>query len=65
MIEAANYERMTLDFATISTDIENISVAESDIDDNAQWYTLDGKRMQGKPATKGIYIVNGKKVVLK
>jgi len=28
------------------------------------WYTLDGRRLSGKPTQKGIYIVNGKKVVL-
>ena len=30
---------------------------------NAQWYDLRGRRLNGHPATKGIYIVNGKKVV--
>lgn len=29
------------------------------------WYTLDGVRLSGKPSTKGIYINNGKKVVIK
>lgn len=29
------------------------------------WYTLDGRRLQGRPVRKGIYIVNGKKVVIK
>ena len=29
------------------------------------WYTLDGRRMQGKPAQKGLYIRNGKKVMVK
>ena len=31
----------------------------------SHWYTLDGKRLSGKPAQKGIYIHNGKKVVIK
>gem|GEM_PF-6137861 len=31
----------------------------------AQWYTLDGVRLSGKPSSKGIYIVNGKKIVIK
>ena len=26
------------------------------------WYTLDGRKIQGKPTTKGVYIHNGKKV---
>ena len=29
------------------------------------WYTLDGRRLTGKPTHKGIYINNGKKVVIK
>ena len=29
------------------------------------WYTLDGVRLDGKPSTKGIYINNGKKIVIK
>ena len=28
-------------------------------------YTLDGRRLQGQPAGKGVYIVNGKKIVVK
>ena len=30
-----------------------------------RWYTLDGRRLSGKPATKGLYILNGKKTVVK
>ena len=33
--------------------------------DSEAWYTLDGMRLSGKPSTKGIYINNGKKVVIK
>ena len=29
------------------------------------WYTLDGRKLDGKPTTKGIFIVNGRKVVIK
>ena len=31
--------------------------------DNDQWYTLDGRKLGGKPAARGIYIHNGKKVI--
>ena len=27
------------------------------------WYTLDGRKLQGKPTTKGLYIYKGKKVI--
>ncbi|MBR5635025.1 MAG: hypothetical protein IKW78_07620, partial [Prevotella sp.] len=32
---------------------------------NDSWYTIDGRKLNGKPTTKGIYVVNGKKVVVK
>ena len=33
--------------------------------DGDAWYTIDGRRMEGKPATKGIYINNNSKVIIK
>ena len=30
-----------------------------------RWYTIDGRRLSGKPNAKGIYIVGGKKIVVK
>ena len=33
-------------------------------DDADAWFTLDGSRLSGTPAAKGIYIHNGKKVVV-
>lgn len=33
--------------------------------DSETWYTLDGVRLSGKPSSKGIYINNGKKIVIK
>ena len=30
-----------------------------------RWYTLDGRRLSGKPTKKGLYINNGNKVVIK
>jgi hypothetical protein len=29
------------------------------------WYTLDGRKLDGKPAKKGVFINNGRKVVIK
>ena len=29
------------------------------------WYTVDGRRLDGKPAQKGLYIHGGRKVVIK
>ena len=33
--------------------------------DSEAWYMLDGVRLSGKPSTKGIYINNGRKIVIK
>ena len=33
--------------------------------DSEAWYTLDGVRLSGKPSKKGLYINNGRKVVIK
>ena len=31
----------------------------------ADWYDLNGRKIEGRPVKKGVYIVNGKKVVIK
>ncbi len=33
--------------------------------DSEAWYSLDGRRIEGKPSAKGIYVNNGKKVIIK
>lgn len=46
-----------------TTDIkDNVKMNRSAV---SQWYTLDGRRLQGKPTAKGLYIVNGRKVVMR
>ena len=46
-----------------NTDIRTIQ--KSDIDLSSGWYMLDGRRLNSQPTAKGIYIHNGKKVVVK
>ena len=43
--------------------ISQLSTLNSQLSD--VWYSLDGRKLNGKPTTKGIYIINGKKVVIK
>lgn len=38
--------------------------SETEITRNG-WYTLEGRRLQDKPSAKGVYIMNGKKVIIK
>ena len=35
------------------------------MENSGAWYTLDGRKLIGKPTQKGVYIVNGRKVVIK
>ena len=45
--------------------VNGISVVTYGDMENAQWYDLNGRKLQGKPTTKGLYIMNGRKVVVK
>lgn len=41
-------------------DLPSIIDFESDV-----WYSIDGRRLSGKPTQKGVYIMNGKKTIIK
>ena len=47
----------------IATGIEEMEVSGGV--EGATYYTLDGRKLDGKPTKKGVYIVNGRKVVVK
>ena len=53
------------DVVTKTTGISNITFDTSIKGEGNRYYTLDGRRLQGKPTAKGLYIVNGRKVVMK
>lgn len=42
-----------------------LGVIDRPSESNRGWYSLDGQKLNGQPVKKGIYIVNGKKVVIK
>ena len=46
---------------------ESTGITDIEIEDMEPegWYTTDGRKLNGKPDQKGIYIVNGKKVLVK
>ena len=46
-----------------STGVNNVEA--SDADDSAPWYTINGTQLTEKPTIPGIYIHNGKKVIIK
>ena len=47
-----------------ATAIENLNPAHAS-EGEGSWFTLDGRRINSKPSQSGIYINNGKKVVIK
>lgn len=52
------------DFDGEVTSIETIQSEELRMK-SEEWFTLDGRRLNGKPTQRGLYIVNGQKVVIK
>ena len=55
--------RHSIDGGAETTGIDASLVNSEEV--NSVWYDLNGRRLQGKPSLKGIYIKNGKKVVVK
>lgn len=53
---------IVLNFEDEATGIENVN---GNVNENGQWTTVDGLRFDGKPTRRGLYIHNGKKVVIK
>lgn len=43
---------------------EELKVKSVDFSDKG-WYSLDGRKHEGKPSVKGIYVIGGRKVVIK
>ena len=64
-IERSNssYTSPMLSIGRKTTGIEEETIKDFDL--NGVWYTLDGRKIQGIPAQKGIYIKNGKKIIIK
>ncbi|MDO4200641.1 MAG: leucine-rich repeat domain-containing protein [Bacteroidales bacterium] len=55
--------RMVIDDDEETTGVASMADGIDNMSD--VWYTLDGRKLNGKPTTKGLYIVNGKKVMIK
>lgn len=58
---AGNAKELSVRFDDQATGIRTASTL---VDDGA-WYTIQGIRLQGEPAAKGLYIHNGKTIVVK
>ena len=53
---------LTIVFDSEATGITNTNFTNST---NGDWYDINGRKLQGIPTRKGVYIVNGKKVVVR
>ncbi|MCR4851961.1 MAG: DUF2436 domain-containing protein [Prevotella sp.] len=42
-----------------------VNMTPVEVQDNDDWYTIDGRKLSSKPAKKGIYLKGNKKVVVK
>ena len=51
------------DMGNGTTGIEEL--VDKRMNTNDSWYTIDGRRLQGAPTSKGLYIRNGKKVIVR
>ena len=62
-------QRITVKLVSASGEITGIGTLDTKTGEvtfgSEAWYTLDGVRLSSKPSSKGIYINNGKKVVIK
>ena len=53
------------DTPSVPTAIEEANSVETFDPSNGEWYNMNGQKLNGIPATKGLYIMNGKKVLVK
>lgn len=45
-------------------EVTSINLVENDAAGQSEWYSVDGRRIDGQPASKGVYVSKGKKVVI-
>ena len=60
-LPTAGTDKINVSLGGATTGIEDIA---ADNEDHGAWYTLDGVKVNEKPTAKGLYIHNGKKVIV-
>ncbi len=60
---SANNFTFNIDFGDTLDGINTLQ-RENETKSNA-WYTIDGRKLTGKPVQKGVYVTNGQKIVIK
>ena len=56
---------IVVDDETTAVESEKVTVNSEKFAAATVWYTIDGRKLSGKPTKKGLYIYNGKKTVVK
>ncbi len=59
---SSSANQVGLEFEEGMTSINETNMVE---DGNAIWFSLDGRQFNSKPTKKGVYVTNGRKVVIK
>ena len=62
--EAQSIKAFVLNFGDEETGISEIHLSDPSNPSNSSWYTLDGRRLNGKPSERGIYIFKGIKTMI-
>ena len=62
---ASPVRAFVLNFGEETTGIISVHDSGFMVNGSDAWYTIDGRRLDGKPTQRGIYINNGKKVAIK
>ena len=63
-LPASSRMRIIVGEGTVTGISEEVKV-NSEKSATAQWYTLDGRKLNGAPQKKGLYIRNGKKIIIR
>ena len=62
--DKAGVRSFVLNFGDETTGVGHTEITEI-TEKGEAWYTLDGRKLSGKPAQRGVYINNGKKIIIK
>ena len=54
-----------IDFGDSSETTGILNSQISNLNSSDAWYTIDGRKLSGKPSVKGVYVNNGRKVIIK
>jgi surface protein len=49
---------------SVATGIDNVQSSSFSVHPES-WYTLDGRKLRGMPTQRGIYVSNGKRIIIK